>query len=173
LGHGVESSKEERDLGVWITDNLNWSLRCSKAVSKAMKALGMIRRTFGSLSREGFQILYGTYVRPHLEYYAQVWTPYYKKDISCLEKVQQRATKLVRNLKNLPYYDGLKQLNLYSLEHQRLHGTSWLRLVVTVQLYGPLLYKKGDNYHYNTPVTCSCGLVSNAFMHCYLVNNSH
>jgi len=28
-----------------------------------MKALGMIRRTFGSLSKEGFQILYSTYVR--------------------------------------------------------------------------------------------------------------
>jgi len=44
----------------------------SKAASKAMKALGTIRRTFGSLSREGFQILYGTYVRWHLEYCTQV-----------------------------------------------------------------------------------------------------
>jgi len=65
----------------------------------------MIGRTFGSLSRENFQILYGTYVRPHIEYCAKVWTPYYKKDISCLGKVQRSATKLVRNLKNLPYYE--------------------------------------------------------------------
>jgi len=72
LGHSVESCKEEWDLGVWITDHLKWSLQCSKAASKAMKALGTIRRTFGSLSREGFQILYGTYVRPHLEYCTQV-----------------------------------------------------------------------------------------------------
>jgi len=59
-----------------------------------MKVLGMKRTTFGSLSKKGFHILYGTYVRPHSEYCAQVWTVdtvYCKKNVGCLEKAEQRA----------------------------------------------------------------------------------
>ena len=76
------------------------------------------------MNKEGFHILSynNIYVRPHLEYFAQAWTPYYKKDLVCLEKVHRRAMKLVRSVKNLPYHKRLKQLNLYSVEYRRLRG---------------------------------------------------
>ena len=49
---------------------------------------------------------------PHIDFCVQVWNPYYAKDIDLLEKIQQRATKLVPELCNLPYEDQLKQLNI-------------------------------------------------------------
>ena len=49
----------------------------------------------------------------------QAWSPYLVKDIECLEKVQLRATKLVRGLGHMSYDKQLKVLGLLSHE-QRL-----------------------------------------------------
>ena len=71
----------ERDLGIWVSDDLKWSNQCSKSAAKAMSVLGMIKRTFPYLDNEGFILLYSTYVRPDLEYCVQVWAPYNVSDI--------------------------------------------------------------------------------------------
>ena len=47
-------------------------------------------------------------------------TAYMRKDIRALEKVQQRATKLVQGLKHKTYEDRLRVLKLISME-DRLH----------------------------------------------------
>ena len=45
--------------------------------------------------------------------------PYLKKDITCLEKVQRRATKLVKEVKHLKYEDRLRALQLFSLKYRK------------------------------------------------------
>ncbi len=118
----LSTVETEKDVGVWMADTLKPSIQCTKAAAKAMRALGMVRRSFTYLDRSSLILVFNCYVRPHLEYCVQAWCPYLKKDIICLEKVQRRATKLVPGLRELPYEDRLKRLQLYSLQRRRLRG---------------------------------------------------
>jgi len=43
-------------------------------------------------------------VRSHLEYAVSVWSPLYQEDVKNLERIQKRATKLIRELKDLRTY---------------------------------------------------------------------
>ena len=118
----LQDISQEKDLGVYITDNNKPSIQCTKAAQKAMNSHRVIKRTFKYINRESFAILYTTYIRPHLEFCIQAWCPTMKKDILTLEKVQRRATKLVPELRHLAYSDRLMSLNLYSLEQRRERG---------------------------------------------------
>jgi len=85
---------KERDLNIAVSNNLKPSL-CARAAQKAMQVWGIIKRNFCMNSKEDFRLLFNGYVRPHMEYCVQMWSPYLKKDINCVEKVQRMATKLV------------------------------------------------------------------------------
>ena len=67
------------------------------AASKANKTLGMMKKTFKYWSDDLVNIIYSTFIRPHLEFASSVWNPNRKTDIDTLERVQRRATKTIES----------------------------------------------------------------------------
>ena len=121
-GTELETTRAERDLGVTIDDQLDLGKHIKNIVAKANRLLGLVKISFACLDKLMFLNLYLVLVRPHLEYCVQVWSPYKKKYIKLLERVQRRATKLVPELRELEYPERLRRLGLTTLEERRVRG---------------------------------------------------
>ena len=111
--------EEEKDLGIKFDSLLSFKQHTSECVSKANQRIGLIRRNFQQLDNYMFLLLYKSLIRPLLEYGNTVWYPCYKQDSQELEKVQRRATKLVKNLRDMVYPARLRALDLPTLVYRR------------------------------------------------------
>ncbi len=72
--------------------------------------LYFIKRSFTCLTKEIFLPLYRALVRPHLEYAIQANSPYLKKNIYHLERIQRAATRWVEDLRDLSYEERLREV---------------------------------------------------------------
>ncbi|GAB0204006.1 hypothetical protein GRJ2_002866200 [Grus japonensis] len=135
----IESSPEEKDLGVLVDEKLNMSRQCVLAAQKANHVLGCIQRSVTSMSREVILPLYSTLVRPPPGVlHPALGAP--ERDMELLERVQRRATKLMRGLDHLSYEDRLRELGLFSLKKRRLQGD----LIVAYQYLKGASRKDGE-----------------------------
>ena len=105
-----------------LTENVSiepWSVsnNCAVAVKKVNQMAG--HRTVTHKNVQTVVPLYKALVRPHLEYCSLVWSPYLKKDILSIEKVQRRVTKTIPSISALTYEERLKRTGLISLENRR------------------------------------------------------
>ena len=118
----MEHVFEEKDLGITIDHELKFEYHIAKKVAIANAIVGQMRRSFSYLDCDTFKRIYVAFVRPHLEYGEPVWSPNLVRNITALENVQIRATKIVDGLSKLTYPERLKRLDLPTLVFRRRRG---------------------------------------------------
>ena len=121
-GEKIKEVNEEKDLGIWIENSLKSHKQVSEASKKGYQMLGFINRNFASRGKNCLVKLYKHYVRPHLEYAVQAWNPHQQQDIDILERVQRRATRMIKGFKDLSYEDRLERCGLTTLKTRRDRG---------------------------------------------------
>jgi len=103
----IEKSRLENNLRIMIDSDLKFSEYMHMVTKKANGIMAVIRRTFSCIDFKCFNVLYKSPVRPHLEYGVITWFPCKMKDIELIENVWKRATKQVKQIKNLAYLERL------------------------------------------------------------------
>ena len=110
---------KEKDLGIWFQNNLKFDEHINYIVNRANRLVGLIKRTFKSLDKDSFLILYKSLIRSILDYVGSVYYPYTKKNIQLIENVQRRATRILPELKGLSYGERLESLKLPTMHYRR------------------------------------------------------
>ena len=115
-----------------------------------MQSLATVTRTFKYITKQSFNILNKTYIRPHIEYCIQAWSPCYAKDIDLLE---HQATKLIPQLAKLPYSQRIQNLDMYSLYCRRQRGD----LVETFKILRQFLQVDSSSFFTLSPINFTRG----------------
>ncbi|KAK4815349.1 hypothetical protein QYF61_000181 [Mycteria americana] len=124
----IETKSELTPLGIFYNNRVHSNFKAGLFIDKGVKTTNASvddPREYLCLdnnARRNIVPLYSALVRPHLEYCVQFWAPHYKRDIEVLERVQRRATKLVKGLEQKSYEERLRELGLFNLEKRRLRG---------------------------------------------------
>ena len=121
-GTVMESSVQEKDVGVVVHESLKPSAQAAKAAAKANQVLGQMARAVTLRDKITWPRLYTTYVRPHLEYAVQSWNPWTQADKEVLEKVQERALRYMSGCEGSTYEERLAAARLTTLEARRERG---------------------------------------------------
>lgn len=111
------------NLGVTISQDLQWTNHIHTTIDKATRKLGFLRRNLGQCTPSAKATAYCTLIRPAIEYVSSVWDPHQATLTREVEQVQRRAARFVYN----NYRDTstrcvtrlLHQLEWDSLQHRR------------------------------------------------------
>ena len=115
----LEEVKEFKDLGILTDCSLSWNSHTDMITAKANRMLGLIKSKCKDLKDAAtLKTLFCSIVRSNLEYCSVVWSPFTKRNIDKLERIQRRATKFILK-SNDQYYIRLRELKLLTLEQRR------------------------------------------------------
>ncbi|KAJ7413611.1 hypothetical protein BTVI_42895 [Pitangus sulphuratus] len=101
----IESSPEEKALGVLVDEKLNMTWQCALTAQKDNCVLGCIKSSMTSRSREAILPLCSHKTPPGALHHAALEP----KDMDLLEQVQRRATKMIKGLVYLCYENRLRE----------------------------------------------------------------
>ena len=93
----IERRHEAKYLGVQIDDKLNWKGHIRAVSAKVSRAVGFLKYSKRYLPIATVKTLYTSIVEPHFQYCCSVWGCCSAAEIQHLQKLQNRAARIVTN----------------------------------------------------------------------------
>ena len=93
----LEVVQRTKYLGVQIDCSLDWNEHIKTVSAKVSRAVGFLKHAKNFLPRDSLKTLYTGIVEPHFRYCCSVWGCCGSTEINKLQKLQNRAARIVTN----------------------------------------------------------------------------
>ena len=118
-GNPITESREAKDLGVWMTNDLQPDYHIQKTVQAASNTSGYILRTFKSRDAEVMKPLMKQLIIPKLDYCSPLINPHTVALKMKMEQPIRAFTRKMNGMTGLNYHERLSKLKMLSMERRR------------------------------------------------------
>ena len=134
-GEQIEQVPEQKFLGVYIDQRLNWKYHINHKNNQLSRNIGVISRLKNFLPCKTLQIIYNSIIMPHLSYGVIAWGNTCKREIKRMSSLQKRAIRIIHKKKfnshtgplfkltNSPTLEDLYVLQCCKLVHKKINQT--------------------------------------------------
>ena len=118
-GSTIQEKDSAIDLGITMSNDATFKVHIRNAITEGQWQCTWILRTFSTRHFTPMLTLWKSLVQSKLDYCSQLWCPLTKGDIQAVIMVQRQFLRRISSMRNLSYWQQLKQLWLFSLERRR------------------------------------------------------
>ena len=94
-GHDIDHVEEIKYLGLMIDDNLKWESNVIKTQKKISRAIGLLKYAKHYVQEDTLRSMYLSIVQLHFSYCCSVWRCCGATKLKTLQKLQDRAARIV------------------------------------------------------------------------------
>ena len=119
-GAPIKQVLNSKSLGVYIDENLSWTVNIDKSSKKIASGIGALKRIRSFVPRKTLQFIFNSLIQPHFDYCSVVWGNCNKTLADKLQKLQNRAARVLTFSSYDTNADRLfKELGWQKLQTQR------------------------------------------------------
>ena len=120
-GDKLDQVSETKVLGVWLTENLSWSLNTTELCRKAYSRMSMLTKLkYAGVETEDLLDVYKLFIRSLIEYCSVVWhSRLTVSQTADLERVQKICLKVILSENYVSYEAALEMTGLEALDSRR------------------------------------------------------
>ena len=96
----IKQVHECKTLGVTIDQHLSWKSNTENICKKVTEGISAIRRIKPFVDQDTLILIYNTIVRPYFDYCCEVWDVFGETQSKRLQKLQNRAARIILNISN-------------------------------------------------------------------------
>lgn len=151
----ISEVEKTKYLGIIINENLTFKDYANETINKMARKLNIMYRLGNAISSYSKNLIYKTIISPYIDYCSSVMINYSLGDLDKLQKVQNRAMRLVLGVsKYTRVSDMLETLGWMSIKQRMVFNTCILIHKLTInkkpKILADKIVKIADTHHYNT-----------------------